>query len=220
MQRYQRNNMARSRHGRHPSGSTGQPVRSAEPFRLVFVCTANRCRSPMAEHLARRSLEKRHIPAEVSSVGRLKGGLGATPGAAEAMARRKLDLSNHVSAQLGPEVLADAHLVLVMERGHLSDVYQTLPDAIDHAFTLGEFPSLLRTTKRDPSLNAAATRSKAPAGELRWPTRRGIRCASWSTTRAPTSPTRWAAGRCTTDEPPSSWQASSTPRSTGCSLKR
>lgn len=143
--------------GATPQDRSAEPVRSAEPFRLVFVCTANRCRSPMAEHLARRSLKKRHIPAEVSSVGRLKGGLGATPGAAEAMARRKLDLSNHVSAQLGPEVLDDAHLVLVMERGHLSDVYQTQPDAIDHAFTLGEFPSLLRTIKRDPSLMSTAS---------------------------------------------------------------
>ena len=143
--------------GATPQDRQDQPVPSAEPFRLVFVCTANRCRSPMAEHLARRSLEKRHIPAEVCSVGRLKGGLGATPGAAEAMARRKFDLSNHVSAQLSPEVLADAHLVLVMERGHLSDVYQTLPDAIDHAFTLGEFPSLLRTIKRDPSLMSTAS---------------------------------------------------------------
>jgi protein-tyrosine phosphatase len=143
--------------GATPQDRQAEPARSAEPFRLVFVCTANRCRSPMAEHLARRSLEKRHIPAEVCSVGRLKGGLGATPGAAEAMARRKLDLSDHVSAQLSPEVLADAHLVLVMERGHLSDVYQTLPDAIDHAFTLGEFPSLLRTTKGDPSLQSAAS---------------------------------------------------------------
>ena len=143
--------------GATPQDRSAEPVRSAEPFRLVFVCTANRCRSPMAEHLARRSLEKRHIPAEVCSVGRLKGGLGATPGAAEAMARRKLDLSNHVSAQLSPQVLADAHLVLVMERGHLSDVYQTQPDAIDCAFTLGEFPSLLRTIKRDPTLTAADT---------------------------------------------------------------
>ena len=94
---------------------------------------------------------------EVCSVGRLTGGLGATPGAAEAMARSKLNLSNHVSAQLSPQVLADAHLVLVMERGHLSDVYQTQPDAIDCAFTLGEFPSLLRTIKRDPTLTAAAS---------------------------------------------------------------
>ena len=143
--------------GATPQDRSAQRSRSAEPFRLVFVCTANRCRSPMAEHLARRSLEKRHIPAEVCSVGRLTGGLGATPGAAEAMARSKLNLSNHVSAQLSPQVLADAHLVLVMERGHLSDVYQTLPDAIDHAFTLGEFPSLLRTIKGDPSLKPIAS---------------------------------------------------------------
>jgi len=133
------------------------PLRSAEPFRLVFVCTANRCRSPMAEYLARRSLEQRQIPAKVVSAGRLESNIEATPGAVEAMARRKVDLTDHLSTRLTPEVLAGAHLVLVMERGHLSDVYQTLPDAIDHAFTLGEFPSLLRTIKRDPSLMSTAS---------------------------------------------------------------
>jgi len=111
----------------------------------------------MAEYLARRSLEQRQIPAKVVSAGRLESNIEATPGAVEAMARRKLDLTDHLSTRLTPEVLARAHLVLVMERGHLSDVYQTLPDAIDHAFTLGEFPSLLRTTKGDPSLKPAAS---------------------------------------------------------------
>lgn len=143
--------------GATPQDRPAEPFRSAEPFRLVFVCTANRCRSPMAEYLARRSLEQRQISAKVVSAGRLESNIEATPGAVEAMGRHKVDLSGHLSTRLTPEVLADAHLVLVMERGHLSDAYQTLPDAIDHAFTLSEFPSLLRTTKDDPTLESAAT---------------------------------------------------------------
>ena len=116
----------------------------AEPFRLMFVCTANRCRSPMAEVLAKQLLTQRHLDAEVVSAGRLEGGVEASAGAVAVMKRRGLDLSGHTSARLDSDTLAHADLVLVMERAHLSDVYQTQPEALGRSFTLGEFPSLLQ----------------------------------------------------------------------------
>ena len=99
----------------------------SEPFRLLFVCTANRCRSPMAEYLARQSLARRRIDAEVVSAGRLGGRFAASAGAVAAMAKRGLDLRGHTSAPIDTDTLAHADLVLVMERSHLSDVYQTRP---------------------------------------------------------------------------------------------
>ncbi len=125
--------------------------RAAEPFRLLFACTANRCRSPMAEYLARRSLAERQIEAKVVSAGRLDSGAHASPGAQAAMERRGLDLSGHTSARHDPDTLAHADLLLVMERAHLADVYQTQPEALDHSFTLGEFPALLKALPNDPA---------------------------------------------------------------------
>ena len=122
----------------------------AELFRLMFVCTANRCRSPMAEVLAKQLLTQRHLDAEVVSAGRLEGGVEASAGAVAAMGRRGLDLSGHASARLDSDTLAHADLVLVMERSHLIDVYQTQPDALGRSFTLGEFPSLLNNTTDPP----------------------------------------------------------------------
>ena len=110
----------------------------------------------MAEYLARHSLARRQIDAEVVSSGRLGPRFPASAGAVAAMAKRGIDLRGHSSAPTDPDTLAHADLVLVMERAHLADVYQTRPDAIGHSFTLGEFPQLLEATPSD-TVAAGAT---------------------------------------------------------------
>jgi protein-tyrosine phosphatase len=134
---------------------------AAEPFRLLFVCTANRCRSPMAEYLARQSLARRQIDAEVVSSGRLGGSFEASPGAVAALAKRGIDLRGHTSAPTDPDTLDHAHLVLVMERAHLADVYQTKPGAVSRSFTLGEFPTLLKAVAAQPADADAAPTQRA-----------------------------------------------------------
>lgn len=152
-----------------------RPDHAAEPFRLLFVCTANRCRSPMAEYLARQSLVRRQIDAEVVSSGRLSPRLAASDGAVAALAKRGIDLRGHTSAPTDPDTLGHADLVLVMERAHLVDVYRTRSDAIGHSFTLGEFPKLLEATASEtaPTLAAPqrARRRIALAHESRDPNR-------------------------------------------------
>ena len=144
---------------------------------MLFACTANRCRSPMAEYLAQRSLAERKIEANVVSAGRLDSGHEASPGAVAAMARRGIDLRGHASARHDSETLAHADLVLVMERSHLVDVYQAQPEALDRSFTLGEFPALLQALPNDPSAAVddmpvqRARRRIALAHELRDPLR-------------------------------------------------
>lgn len=128
------------------------------PLRLLFVCSANRCRSPMAEALARKALADRGIAAEVVSAGRMSSGHEASPGAVDAMSRLGLDLRNHRSARLDPDTLAAADLILVMERAHLSDVFEVLPSAVERSFTLGEFPGLLEASPGDEQPLTAADR--------------------------------------------------------------
>ena len=45
------------------------PASSLKPIDVLFVCTGNICRSPMAEGLLRQRLETRGIPAHVHSAG-------------------------------------------------------------------------------------------------------------------------------------------------------
>lgn len=96
----------------------------AEAFRILFVCTGNTCRSPMAEALARRALERRgwrHV--EVSSAGvATGGGRPASEGARAAAAKHGLDLSPHRSAPLTKELLERTDLVLAMTPTHLAVV--------------------------------------------------------------------------------------------------
>ena len=93
----------------------------AEPFRLLFVCTGNTCRSPMAEALARRALAERgwdHVT--VSSAGVAGGGGSpASGGALRAASAAGLDLSEHRSSGLTPERVAEADLILTMSPSHL-----------------------------------------------------------------------------------------------------
>jgi protein-tyrosine phosphatase len=106
--------------------------------RILFLCTANQCRSPMAEGLLRRLLEQRGIDAEVASAGLFDGGMPATATARQVLADRGIDVDGHTSRSLtDPSVdLAGADLVLAMERQHVREAAVAAPAAIDRILTL------------------------------------------------------------------------------------
>lgn len=92
------------------------------PFRILFLCTGNTCRSPLAEVVARESLRKRgweHV--EVASAGvSTVTGRPASEGSLAAARARGLDLSAHESAQLTRERVERADLVLGMTPSHVA----------------------------------------------------------------------------------------------------
>ena len=94
------------------------PAADREPRRLLFVCTGNTCRSPMAEELARRAAAERGLELECRSAGVAAAGGGASPGAVRAAEEAGLDLSGHQSSQLGRELVEWADLILCMGESH------------------------------------------------------------------------------------------------------
>lgn len=105
---------------------------------LLVVCTANICRSPMAEHFLRRAAERRSVDATISSAGLLPGGRGASPGSALAMLGHGMDLDSHQSRQINRELIEAADLVVGMEVRHIREAAVMAPARFGRVFTLRE----------------------------------------------------------------------------------
>ncbi len=105
--------------------------------RLLFVCSGNICRSPMAEAMARAWAPGLGLQVEARSAGTLQ--LVDRPAARGMIAVGReldLDLAAHRSQGLGPDLLRWADRVLAMERAHLLEIRQMAPDLPVEAATL------------------------------------------------------------------------------------
>ncbi len=101
-------------------------------MKILFVCTANVCRSPVAEHYMRR-LAERFGPAsiEVASTGtHAIAGLPADGIAARLAQERGCDLAQHRSKPMLAQDVAAADLIVVMERRHRSFFRERYPEAM------------------------------------------------------------------------------------------
>ena len=123
---------------------SGSARESGQPFTVLFVCTANQCRSPLAEFLLRSSLAAANVSWNVSSSGtRAHDGLPMHPHAASVLDERGIDYDGWVSSRLDPAAVAGADLVLTAEVAHRRDVVTMLPAAVRRTFTLLQFALLL-----------------------------------------------------------------------------
>jgi protein-tyrosine phosphatase len=123
-------------------------VEAADRFRIVVVCTGNRFRSPIAEHVLRH--ETAGIPVDVSSVGVLDlGAIEALPEAIEAGRELGFDLSAHRTCVLAPEPLENADLVLGFERQHIARAVVAGRAPLERTFTLPELVELLPAVPPD-----------------------------------------------------------------------
>ena len=108
---------------------------------LLFVCSANQLRSPLAEALFRAQLERRGLGAawQVGSAGvwALEGSPAARA-ALQTAASRGLNLAQHVARPVTEELLRGADLVLVMEREHQDALREAFPRFGDRVHLLTE----------------------------------------------------------------------------------
>lgn len=107
---------------------------------VVFVCTGNTCRSPLAEALARKVAQQRRIDATFASAGTAAAmGSPATDGAILVGLERGVDLSRHRSRPLLPAAVSEDTIVLAMAPAHVSSVRSVVSDA--RVYLLDEYGS-------------------------------------------------------------------------------
>lgn len=108
---------------------------------LLFVCTGNICRSPMAEWLLRKLLEDRPIiEVQVRSAGFIAlPGNTATHLAMVVAKEHGVDLERHQAQPLASSLIREADLILVMEPEHRRELLYHRPEAASKVFLLRHF---------------------------------------------------------------------------------
>ncbi len=108
---------------------------------LLFVCTANQCRSPMAMALMRQRLKERELADtwKIESAGTWAiEDFPATINAIQVMKESGLPLEDHRSRKVTAEMLASMDLVVTMEKNHAEALKNEFPEQADKVYALSE----------------------------------------------------------------------------------
>jgi len=118
-------------------------------FSVMFVCSGNTCRSPMAKGILDKILEKDNV--FVYSAGTIAR-KGSLPSDFAVIAAQKYgaDICHHLSSPLTKELINDADLILVMAPKHKDAVIELVPEAKSKTFLLREYASGINEEVEDP----------------------------------------------------------------------
>jgi protein-tyrosine phosphatase len=144
---------------------------------VLFVCSGNTCRSPMAMALTRKllaeklgvseaELEARGI-AVLSAGTYAMAGAKATPQAVDAVRDLGADLSRHRSKPLTPELIHQADVIYTMGRSHRAAVLALAPGSADKVLTLSPDQDIEDPIGSDVSVYRGLARTMVPLIEKR-----------------------------------------------------
>lgn len=108
---------------------------------ILFVCTGNICRSPIAEGLLRKLVAER----QSDQIKAVSAGLYALPGnhvsrlARQVAQEHGVDLSQHRAQLVSSNLITWADLVLVMEPAHRENLIACYPEAKRKVFMIRHF---------------------------------------------------------------------------------
>ena len=118
---------------------------------ILFICTGNVCRSPMAEGLFRKATggrgEFRIFSAGLGAI----DGQSPTPHSVAAMKEIGIDISAQRSRMLTVELIRQADFIFGMTHGHVDTIALLYPPAAEKTFLLREFDETLEPYEKDIS---------------------------------------------------------------------
>ena len=115
------------------------PFTVANPKRILFVCTGNICRSPMAEGLLRHAAQRRG-DISVASAGVATGhGQRVSENSVTALREWNIDIANIRSQPLSDELVEWATHIFAMTRSHMDAILTFFPEAEEKVWLACEF---------------------------------------------------------------------------------
>ncbi|UCE66157.1 MAG: low molecular weight protein arginine phosphatase [Candidatus Zixiibacteriota bacterium] len=124
-------------------------------FQVLFVCTGNTCRSPLAEGILKNLLKSKGIEhIQVSSAG--TAGLDDLPASENAVLAAKVwdvDISEHRSRPINSRIIESSDLILAMSPEHVNYILKLSPAAKNRTYLIKGYPTPFSPSQegvRDP----------------------------------------------------------------------
>jgi RpiB/LacA/LacB family sugar-phosphate isomerase len=118
---------------------------------ILFICTGNVCRSPMAEALFRRAVRGRGEFRVLSAGIGAMDGQSPTQHSVTAMRELGVDISSQRSRMLTADLVRQADYIFGMTHGHVDTIALLYPPAAEKTFLLREFDEMLEPYEKDIS---------------------------------------------------------------------
>jgi len=117
-----------------------QEIKKSNDFPVIlFVCTGNVCRSPLAEYYTRMIILREKLPFRVQSAGFLDNNIKISKNSYDILREYGIDASAHLSRKINRKIIEQSWLILAMEKIHKESLLEIEPSAVDKLHTFSEY---------------------------------------------------------------------------------